>query len=271
MKVKREIYRAGKTEVVSIRATSRIKTEKGTKRKEKVNPTTEQVAKNNLRYAIKELTIKINHNFVPGDYHLTLTYQDYPEQKEAKRRLKNFLANVRRACQRQGIVFKRIAVTEFENKKIHHHIVCTAIDLEIIKKYWKYGFERITPLDDTGNYYKLAEYLVKETEKTFRKEGCVFKKRYSPSRNLVMPEPKIEIVSERILRQDLKESKGFYIDQDTVRRYEHAILGVECVEYIQVSLGDNHTRRVPGKKGRLKEVYRIELEEQLSMVDNLPF
>ena len=28
----------------------------------------------NFRNAVKMLTAKLNHNFVPGDYHLTLTY-----------------------------------------------------------------------------------------------------------------------------------------------------------------------------------------------------
>ena len=48
---------------------------KGGKRKPRMNPTPEAVARTNFRNAVKMLTAKLNHHFVPGDYHLTLTYE----------------------------------------------------------------------------------------------------------------------------------------------------------------------------------------------------
>lgn len=263
MKIKRETTYAGKTKIVSLRTTTRLKSRKGEKRSPKVNPTPEAVAKNNLRYAIKELTAKLNHNFEGGDYHLVLTYRFAPDQAEAKRRLNNFLRNVRLACSKKKIMFKRIAVTEYEGKRIHHHVVCTGIDPELIRRYWPYGWVNFKYLDPSGNYAKLAEYLVKETEKTFRKDDCLFKRRYSASRNIVTPETRIEEVSERVLERDIEAAKGYYIDQDSVKRYDHAILGVECVEYIEIKLDDvRHRKR--GKKGKLREIFRYDHPEQLA-------
>ena len=268
MKVKKETIYAGKTKKCSIRATTRWKSRKGEKRKPKINPTPEAVAKNNFRYAIKELTAKLNNNFKYGDFHLVLTYKNEPNQEDAKRHLNNFLRNIREFCKKEGIDFKRIAVTEFENKRIHHHIVCTGIDRKIISKHWTHGWINFKMLDETGNYNKLAAYLVKETEKTFRKEDCVFKRRYSASRNLIAPETRVEEVSDRILGKDLKETTGYYIDQDSIRKYDHAILGVECVEYIEVKLDQNRKTRKRGKKSKLREIFKIETEKQIQMEFN---
>ena len=264
MKIKRETIYAGKTKIISLRAATRIKGVKGEKRSPKINPTPEAVAKNNLRYAIKDLTAKLNHNFAGGDYHLTLTYRDEPDQAEAKRRLNNFLRNVRNACAKKETTFRRVAVTEYENKRIHHHIVCTGIDAGILHRYWPHGWINIKHLDDSGNYARLAEYLVKETEKTFRKEGGVFKRRYSASRNIVTPEARIEEVSERVLERDIEPTKGYYIDQDSVKRYDHAVLGVECVEYIEIQLSD-HKSRKRGRKGKLKDAFDILWPRQLEL------
>lgn len=263
MKIKRETIYAGKTRITSLRATTRMKSEKGSKRAPKINPTPEAVAKNNLRYAIKELTAKLNHNFAGGDYHLTLTYRDIPDQAEAKRRLNNFLRNVRLACAKKNITFKRVAVTEYENKRIHHHIVCTGIDQEIIERYWPYGWVNFKSLDGSGNYARLAEYLVKETEKTFRKEGSLFRRRYSSSKNMATPEIRVEDVSERVLDKDLVASKGYYIDQDSVKRYDHAVLGVECVEYIEIHIDGARKARKRGRKGRLKDAFGIDWPQQI--------
>ena len=68
----RDTIIAGRTKLVSLRAVTRTY-EKGQKRKPKSNPTPEAVAKLNFRNSVKALTAKLNHNFQPGDYLLTLT------------------------------------------------------------------------------------------------------------------------------------------------------------------------------------------------------
>ena len=247
----------------SLHASSRKKTA-GQKRRERENLTSEKVIAVNLRNAIKKLTAILNHNFIDGDYHLTLTYENEPGKAEAKADLDRFLRNIRNYCKRNDIDWRRVAVTEYENHRIHHHIVCSGIDPEVINRYWRYGFVNFKMLSSQGNYYKLAEYLVKETEKTFRKPDAVSRQRYSPSRNIVIPQPKVEEVSERQIQQDPKPEKGYYIDKETIRRYEHAIFETECMEYIMVSLeADPPIKRYKrGKKGRYEKYYKA-TEDQL--------
>jgi len=260
----RDTIIAGRTVIRSLKAVARINT-KEQKRKPKTNPTSEAVRKVNFRNAVKVLTAKLNHNFRRGDYHLVLTYETAVAPQEAKKNLNRFLRNMHNYCKRNGIPFKWVAVTEYEHSRIHHHVVMSKVDLEVIDKYWKDGFEYPVILDETGNYYRLAEYLLKETEKTFRKEGSPAKKRYTSSRNVIMPEVKREKVSGREVHHELKPLKGYYIDKDTERKYEHAILRVECMEYIMVSLDEEpRLKRWPkGKQVKLREPYR-DYEEQLS-------
>lgn len=260
----RDTIVAGKTIIRAYKASSRIKTG-SQKRKPKQNPTSEAVMKINLKNAVKILTAKLNHNFKPGDHHLVLTYDFAAPAVEAKKNLENFLRNLRGYCKKNNIEFKWVAVTEYKHTRIHHHIVMSKMDMDVLRKYWKHGYVRENALDDSGNYYKLAEYLLKETEKTFREDSCPQKKRYSSSRNVVMPEMKREKVSGREVREAIKAINGYYVDQDTVQRYTHAILGVECMEYIMVSLDETpRLKRWPkGKAVSPRESYK-DYEQQLS-------
>ena len=62
--------------------------------------------------------------------------------------------------------------------------------------------------------------------------------------------------------EEIKPPKGYYVDEDTVRMYEHAILGVECKEYILISL-DGPAKGKRGKLIRPEKVYQT--DKQLSM------
>lgn len=259
----RDTIIAGRTKLISLKAISRVYT-KGEKRQPKSNPTPEAVAKLNFRNTVKALTAKLNHNFQPGDYFLTLTYEDAPSAAEAKKDLERFLRNMHLHCKKRQIGFKWIAVTEYKHQRIHHHIVMSRQDLELIEGKWKYGFVNVRPLDDTGNYYKLAEYLLKETERTFREAGSPSKRRYSCSRSIVTPETRREKISSRSITDEIKAPKGYYVDEDTVRIYGHAILDVECKEYILVSL-DGPAKGRRGKRVRPEKIYRTDQQLEMDM------
>jgi len=265
MKIIRETIVAGRTIIQAYRASTRVKTKKGEKRKKKTNPTPEAVKKINLRNAVRNLTAILNNNFEFGDYHLTLTYSSEPSRQQAKEDRKKFLRNMKNYCDRRGAQWKWVAVTEYENHRIHHHIVCSGIDPEVIASRWKHGWVNFKQLDESGNYYKLAEYLIKETEKTFRLPDSVHKKRYSQSGSIVIPQIRREEVSERLLQKELKPYDGYYIDEETINRYEHAILGVDCLELIQVSLepAPRLTRWKKGKPVRKEKRYRENWSVQL--------
>ena len=263
----REITIAGRTIYIQEKASSRIKGGMK-KRKGKQNVTTEAQKKINDRNAERDLAIKLNHNFRNGDYHLVLTYREAPDQSKAKKNLTNFLQNVRRWSKKQGIEFKYIAVTEYEHTRIHHHVVCSKMDEEVLTKYWKHGYVKTTRLDETGNYQKLAAYLLKETNKTFREADNPTKRRYTCSRNIVTP-PNMRQEMKGKPSQEIKAFKGYYVDQDSIKVYDHAILEVKCREYMLVSLDDEPRikRWSKGQKVKLEGQHRINAEEQLNLVD----
>lgn len=270
MRVVRETCVAGKTILRAVRIvnTNRI----NRSRCKKSKPTREAVLKVNQKNAERSLTMKINHNFKPGDWHITLTYAEAPTPLEAKKAKENFFRRLKYKCDKAGIEFKRIDVTEYENTRIHHHVVISYIDPQIIRAAWgNNGHVMFSTLDDTGNYAKLAAYLIKETSKTFRNSDNPNKRRYYCSSNVITPEIKREIVSGRELRQDPKPIKGYYIDEDSVHRYEHAITKVECIEYIMISLDEEPRlkRWTKGKKTKPKNVPLsvAEVNKQINMED----
>lgn len=253
------------------------------KRKRKEKATSDAVKKNNDMLAVKNLTRLINLNFFPGDYHTTLTYAEEISPEEANRELDNWIKRMRREYTKADKEFYYIAVTEFKNHRIHHHVVMSYIDFQVIDRQWKMGRIRCTSLDKTRNYRKLAEYLIKETQKTFREPENATKRRWKPSRNLKRPVVKREWVSISQLFQnldDIKPLKGYEIDRDTLRKYTNPVTKLDHLEYQMVS-----NEAVPrlsvwrkGKKVKRNETYRkmdemrqmdMELEDHAAVWDVL--
>ncbi|WP_419024306.1 rolling circle replication-associated protein [Emergencia sp.] len=246
MKVVRERCIAGKTIDMTVKVCSGNHKRK---RAPKMNITSEQVQKNNDRYAAKKLMRKINANFGYGDLHIVLTYKIAPTQKQAKKDRAAFIKALRREMKRQGIDLKYIAVTEYQHARIHHHLVINNINAEAIEKIWKKGYVKFAALDASGNYAKLAEYLIKETTASFRSDESSFKRRYSCSANLVTPIVTRKYVDESELFDDPQPIKGYYIDQDYCRRYEHPVTKLEHVEYIMVAMEEpRRFKKWPGEK-----------------------
>lgn len=256
---------------------------RGGKRKKKEKVTSDAVKKNNDMLALKNLTRLINLNFYPGDLHTTLTYAEELSPEEANSELEKWIKRMRREYKKLDKEFRYIAVTEFKNKRIHHHVVMNYIDFQVINRQWKMGRIRCTPLDKTRNYRVLAEYLIKETQKTFREPENATKRRWKPSRNLKRPVVKREWVSISQLFQnldDIKPLKGYEIDRDTLRKYTNPVTKLDHLEYQMVS-----NEVVPrlsvwrkGKKVNRNETYRkmdemrqmdMELEDHAAVWDVL--
>lgn len=228
------------------------------KRGPKQNPTRESVQKNNDRIAERKAVALLNANFVPGDLHVTCTYRgDAPDREKAKKDMDRFIRRMSREYEKAGRTFRYFQVTEYENRRIHHHIVMSYIDISTIRKQWREGYVRFSVLDETGNYAKLASYLIKETSRTFRDPENATKRRWRASKNLIRPVIKREIVSIRQLFADPKPVRGYYIDKDSIRRYEHPFTEMEHLEYIMVSEEPMPRYRTwRGKKVRRDETYR---------------
>lgn len=261
MKVVRDICVAGKVIDVEIKVPSG--NHKG-KRAAKTCITSEKVEKNNERLAEKQLTRLINANFSHKDSHIVLTYKIAPTQKQAAASLKKFLRKLRDEFKKMGMELKYIVVTEFVNKRIHHHLIINTQDTALLTKLWKEGYVNMKALDESGDYAKLASYFIKESRHTFRYEGSQHKRRYSHSRNLIKPKVKRQEVSEKLLWEDPKPIDGYYIPKDSVRRYEHPVTGLEYLEYRMVALGRPRRYKVwpKGKTVSSRESFTVDYREE---------
>lgn len=218
-------YKAGATiEVIKCIPKSERKGYSGVRGK-KVKKTKEEMQEANMRQAARKLAIKINANFKPGDWHLILTYKDpKPDRKQAQKNIGDFLSKLRKEYRKIGFELKYIQVTEYLHKRIHHHLIINHVKsnkkttLEITRELWKdHGRRQFVPLYEEGEYKRLAEYMIKETEKTFRDEGNPSKQHYSCSRNLIMPKPERRIMTvKKKWDMNPKPRNGYYIEEDSL-------------------------------------------------------
>lgn len=265
MKWVRDTAVAGKTIYRDIKLSSG--NHKG-KRMPKTGITSEMVARNNERLAVRNLTLLINANFGKESSHMTLTYQEEQLPEDAERTLEKFLRRLRYHFKKAGKELKYVVVTEYANNRIHHHMVVNTHDWEKVMEIWKQGWVFHSELRPDGNYGKLAEYLVKETNKTFRTDNGMKRRRYSASRNLFRPVIKREEIERPDLDEDPQPLPGYYIPKDTIRRYEHPVTGQTHMEYYMVAVDEprRYKKWPRGIAVSSKENFRadvVEVQEQL--------
>ncbi len=148
-------------------------------RSQNENGTPKSVKEINRRNAIKKLTRILNANFWPNDLHIVLTYSDDylpTSPQEGQKLLDKFKRDMRKAMQDEGKEFLYVAVTEGLSRRLHHHLVISAAEIDTLTRLWPWGAVRIRPLEKNREYSKLAEYLVKETDRTFRPSGFSMQK-----------------------------------------------------------------------------------------------
>lgn len=238
--IKRTTY-AGKTIRIDKYYSSRYG--KQCTRSKRSEVTDEAQQERNRQNAIRRLNAILNCNFSDGDYHVTFTYQrqNRPESKEeAKKNYSALMRALKKAYTKAGVEFKYIAVTEYESKSIHHHIVLPKIDITVLQKCWNFssrGKLYISPLNTDGEYLKLAEYLVKETDKTSKNSDGLYKKRWNASKGLKQPVIVREIIEAKSFRNDPKPLKGYsirkYVDFE-INSYDD--LGLPKQSYIMVKI-----------------------------------
>lgn len=269
MNVIKDVTVAGKTIFVRL-SNKRKKRVPGEQREDRKQASPEKIEKINQKNAERILSILINYNFKPGDYHIVLTYSgEEPSKEQAKKDLEKFKRQLMKLYKQKGIVMKWITATEYENTRIHHHIVLSGgVDLLEITRIWTRGFIRPVHLDDTGDYRKLASYLIKETSTSFREADAVSRRRYNCSRSIIRPMVSEDDKVSSAQMIDLKPVEGYYIDQDSIYRGENPITGKPYVEYVMVSLTEeprikNWNR---GKKKTLRgEYYKVNKDQQVEI------
>lgn len=210
---------------------------------DKEKPTPEEMEKINQMNAERTLRLKINANFGEDDPFITLTYRkdERPTPADAKKYIKKLLDSLRKEFKKMGVELKYINVTEYQKKAIHHHIIINHIEgadvAKMVRRLWKFGRPDFKFLDSTGQYKDLAAYLIKETSKTYKENDGGHKQRYSCSRNLIMPTPKVEIIKKaQKWAADPRPKKGYCIDQDTVYNGVDPFTGREYQKYTMIRL-----------------------------------
>lgn len=231
----------------------------GKKRAEKTNPTPESVRKNNDRIATLNLSRKINANFGPDDGHLILTYAKEPNQEEARHCFELFKRRLQRKAKKADLEVRMVWATELQSR-VHHHVVISRIDLALIRECFTWGRVKWIPLDEesNGNYYKLAEYIIKETSENFRSPENQTKQRYSCTRNLESPIIVRQPASPKEFSIDrIKPIKGYQIDEDTVNEYENPVTGCPTISYMMTAI-DAEPRLKRWRGGKHAKIVRPE-------------
>lgn len=264
--IKRETIVAGRTVFRRIFGTFDSKISGG-KRKKKNKPTPESVKEINRKNSERELHILMNHNFNPGDLHITLTYKgNEPSKTRAQKDLRSFIDRLKRFYKRKNQIFKWIVVTEYEHKRIHHHMILPYIDTAELTELWGHGFVKVVHLDISGDYRKLASYLIKETDKTFRDANAVSRQRYRRSKNVIKPDVKVEEVSVKELVRDPKPIKGYAIDEDSIYKGVNPVTNVPYMEYVMISTTPTPRLSIwpRGRRKKYKEKYYDKLLREIS-------
>lgn len=249
---------------------------KGKKRRPKENVTPEAVAKVNRVNRMRELTAKLNHNFVPGDLWITLTYENDPSfganlsREECMKRFRNFRKNIQRWAKKAGIVIRMIDSFGLGERlgRPHHHAVMSDVPTEILRKYWKSGMVHIELLHGF-NYQKVARYMLKNAE--LAKDGKI-RRAFNCTRNIATPQTRRQIMqSSEVTRdvEDIKPFKGYQVDRDSINKYEHPIFEIECIEYIMVSLEPEPrlSRWSKGRRVREEKQYAAAWPQQICFAE----
>lgn len=255
MSYRHEYCRAGKTKQHTYYFAARADTKEGSRRK-KENKTSEAQKKVNSRQAIKKLTWILNENFDSTSLYITWSYEKdkRPSGKEELwADIEKLLRDLRKVYKRAENIAKYVWVAEVgERGAAHVHMVLNAIDIAKIKKCWNKGWVTIKPLDDSGQYRRLAAYFVKYSEKTMKTCEGFSGKRYNSSKNLKIPEPKRTTVSARnAYSHTIEIPKGWYLDKDSVAEAWHEVTGFIYFTYTLV---------YDGRETQQKDTYALNLE-----------
>ena len=152
----------------------------------------------------RRLARTLRANYTSRDVLQTMTYSGQglerlggggPDElyRAAHHQLHLWIERTRRACGRAGVPFRYVAVTSDVDVKtgelvrVHHHVVINREAAELARSKWGLGVvhqESLQPEEEDVTRLYLAEYLLKQARR------LPDKKKYIPSRNLIIPQPK---------------------------------------------------------------------------------
>lgn len=203
---------------------------KGLPRRGNQHPTCEAVQRVNEARAVRKLWTLLLENFQEGDLFLLLTYrkEERPNPEEAKKRMEQFLRKLRKLYREAGEELRYIWVTEYKSAAIHHHLVLNRMDPNKISQLWPHGMARWENLYADGQFFGLAQYLVKETRKSFRERGG---KRWNGSRTLRQPREQVKVMKAERWQKEPRVPKGMRLLGE-VENGVSEITGWPCQRYV---------------------------------------
>lgn len=212
------ICKAGKTKEIEKYYTKRYRP-KGEKRKKKEKPTSEKQKEINDRLTERKLTWILNENFDQECHYWTFTTGERIETEEFKRARDKLLRDLRTLFQKKGKALKYVETMECGKRGMQHiHMVIDDRDMERkeIESLWKNrGRPNSVPLDESGQYRRLASYFLKYFQKTRNTDKQLQKKAYNCSRNLRRPKPKKKVMRWNTYSEEIKIPAGWYLDKET--------------------------------------------------------
>lgn len=158
----------------------------------------EDKQKANLKTSYEKLLMLICANFSPGDWWITLTYDDahLPADREAsKKPFRKFMRNFRKYRKRNKEPLRYVYCTQLTTSdggiRLHHHMVMRwedDADKEQIETLWEYGkVKRVRKLRDIEDLMNKAGYMCREP----RELGVHVpgEQMWTASRGLIRPKP----------------------------------------------------------------------------------
>lgn len=212
----------------------------GKPREKKRKPTPEEIRRQNQRNRENNMRRLIKANFGKYDCWETITYRkgDRPTLEEMKADMQRLIRKVRKEYRKRGHELKYILRMEIGKRGGPHiHILVNAISGTdyrtevILSQCWDKGHVNSKTLYESGGYKELADYIVKEQQE-WEPESL---KRYTRSRNLEVPKPKVRKWKARSWREP-KAPAGWYIDKETFFEGTNPFTGKTYRHYIMYPL-----------------------------------
>lgn len=216
-------------------------------RAENFNKTPAEMKRRNLRYAKMKADDIFCENFKAGD--LTITFTFTPEKRpkntaELKIVWQKYIRQARSAYKKAGKTFRWMKGIDISKNNPHIHAAFTSIDIKLLPK-WKYGKIHINPIDDR-EHHTFGAYLVQQgvpiDEKKQQLEGeSLFS--YSHSRNCIIPQPKITIISNDHWCDEPRAPQGWIIVKDSLQNWHDEYNGYRHQSYLIIKIPTCNKRR----------------------------
>lgn len=212
----------------------------GMPRVKKKKKTPEEMESQNRWRRRRNLRRLIEANFKAGDWHVVLACGKGEKltAEEARKRIRKFRDRLKAAYKKVGWELKYIITCELGVRGgIHWHMIVNDChnkeesSAKLIRKLWEWGRAYFSPLDESGDYKKLAEYILKESDGKKEQKEIIEKQGYIPSRNLIRPVEQTEKVRARSWRKEPKVPKGWELVPGTLVNGANKYTGLPYQHY----------------------------------------